>query len=78
MHHFLPTILLPSYLSANLSTCSFSEATKTLSEVLTVLQLVLDGSFEVESFNQGRLMQNQRVAHTVDVDSLRRDSDAQL
>lgn len=55
-----------------------SEATETLSEVLTVLQLVFDGSFEVEGFDQGCLMQHQRVAHTVDVDALSRHPNTQL
>lgn len=51
---------------------------ETLSEGLTVLQLVLDGRFEVEGFDQGCLMQHQRVAHAVDVDALGRHPDAQL
>lgn len=45
---------------------------------LTVLALVLDGSFEVKGFHQSRLMQNQCVAHAVDIDPLGRHADAQL
>lgn len=47
-------------------------------EVLTVLQLVIDCSFEVKSFDQGRLMQDQRVSHAVDVDAFGRHPDTQL
>lgn len=49
-----------------------------LSGALTVLQLVLDGSFEVEGFDQGGLMQHQGVAHTVDVNAFCRHPNAQL
>lgn len=45
---------------------------------LTVLALVLDGGFEVEGLHQSCLMQNQRVAHAVDVDALCCHADAQL
>lgn len=45
---------------------------------LTVLALVLDGGFEVEGLHQSCLMQNQCVAHAVDVDALCRHADAQL
>ena len=55
-----------------------SEATAALSGILTILLLVLDGSFEVECFDQGGLMQHQRVAHTVDVNAVCRHPDAQL
>lgn len=47
-------------------------------EVLTVLQLVIDRSFEVKGFDQGRLMQDQRVSHAVDVDAFGRHPDTQL
>lgn len=47
-------------------------------EVLTVLQLVIDCSFEVKGFDQGRLMQDQRVSHAVDVDAFGRHPDTQL
>lgn len=45
---------------------------------LTVLQLVLDGSLEVEGLHQGSLMQHQRVAHAAHVNALRRQAHAQL
>lgn len=55
-----------------------SEVSETQREVLTFLQLVVAGSFQVIGFNQGRLMQYQCVAHAVDVDSLSRQPDAQF
>lgn len=79
MYYFLSISLIS--LSSLLFLCYMSqvpEATERLSEVLTVLQLVFDGSFEVEGFDQGCLVQYQRVAHTVDVDALSRHPDTQL
>lgn len=38
-------------------------------EVLTFLQLVVDGGFEVKGFYQRRLLKHQCVSHTVDIDA---------
>lgn len=67
-----------SHLSLHPPVLMLHEATETLSEVLTVLELVFDGSFKVEGFDEGCLMQNQRVAHTVDIDALSRHPHTQL
>lgn len=67
-----------SFFYFNVTSFKFLRPRSETLSVLTVLQLVLDGSFEVEGFDQGRLMKHQRVAHAVDVDALSRHPDTQL